>query len=112
MWTLQRHCERCIRQQSPEFDRQQKNNLQLNLHDMYIHPCTFYTYPYNVLCALIYWYLHEIRPERMYDCTERQSVAPRRRHVGDLDRLVTLGDLFAPVEQVLRGCEVSTAATT
>ena len=48
----------------------------------------------------------------MYDCTERQSVAPRRRHVGDLDRLVSLGDLFAPVEQVLRGCEVSTAATT
>ena len=63
-------------------------------------------------CCMHYWYLHEIRPERMYDGTERQSVTPRRRHVGDLDRLVTLGDLFAPVEQVLRGREVSTAATT
>ena len=41
-------------------------------------------------------YSHEFWPEVVDEGTEGQAVPPGRRHVGDLDPLVSLGDLLAP----------------
>ena len=61
------------------------------------------------LLRVIICHLHEIWSEFVYDGTESHSIAPRGRHVRDLDPLVTFGDLLAPIKQILSGCEVTGA---
>lgn len=49
-------------------------------------------------------YSHEVWPEVMNDGAEGEPVPPGGRHIGHLDPSVSLGDLLAPLQQVLCGC--------